>query len=353
MKQKLKNITKFIVFLGIGVFLFWLVYRDQNAEEIYAALRNVDYRWIWLSLFLGFLSHISRAVRWRISLEPLGYQTRTANNFFAVMIMYLTNLAIPRLGEVTRCGIMKQYEKVPIAQSFGTVVLERMVDMLVLLGLLGLVLITQMGQVLGFLNDNPAVKNNIERLMQSKILWMGAVAFVLALVVFYLFFRKRFDKFPLYLKIKKIIKDFVDGIVSIRRMKKKYLYLFHTVFIWLMYFLMLYVPFFAFPETKAMAIQSSDMGLLMGLTVFVMASFGMVAPVSGGIGAWHFMVIGTLYVYGITDETAAKAFALVVHGSMTLLLMVLGLLSFVGLSFVNRKAENKTNPRTEASPGKE
>ena len=249
------------------------------------------------------------------------------NTFLAVMIGYLMNLALQRMGEISRCGVLARYEKIPFTKLVGTVVLERLIDVLVLLLLLLIVVLSQFGQVLEFLNNNPEVNNKLHKVIYSPVLIIGLVLFLLILWLS----RHKIRESSLLKKAMVFVGQFVEGFRSIRNIKKKGAFIFHSVFIWVLYYLMFYCVFFAFGFT-------SQIGPLAALTVFVLGSFGMVAPVQGGIGAWHFMVIEGLALYGV-DRADGKVFALLAHGSTTIMLIILGLISLIVLPFVNELDE--------------
>ncbi len=310
------------------MFLFWLVYRDQPMNQIVDALKDANYFWIFVSLVIALLSHISRAMRWNILIETLDYKPRVLNTFFAVMIMYLSNTAIPRSGEIARCGVLKKYEKIPFTKLLGTVVIERVSDFIMLFLMLGIVLVTQLSVVLEFINNHPEVKQKFAFLNQPMFIIASLAAF-LFLVIFTFIFRRKFQNSFIYIKIKGLIGNFWEGLKTVGSLEKKWQFLAHTIFIWIAYFLMIYVIFWAFKFTEHLSV-------LTGLTVFVMASFGMVAPSPGGIGTWHFMTIETLMLYGIAKTPDASAFAFAAHGSMTLFLVFLGLLSLIMIPIVNK-----------------
>jgi hypothetical protein len=307
-----------------------MVYKDQDINRIKSILSNeVNYFWIILSVFLGLLSHISRTIRWNLMIEPLDHKPRALNTFLAVMIGYLMNLALPRMGEISRCGVLSRYEKIPFTKLIGTVVLERLIDVLVLLLLLMIVIITQFGQVVEFLNNNPEVQDKLGKIMHSPFLPIGLV---LLFLVFW-FTRHKIKGSGIVKKLVGLLNQFAEGFKSIRNIKNKGAFIFHSLLIWLLYYLMLYCVFFSFEFT-------SHLTPLAGLTIFVLGSFGMVAPVQGGIGAWHFMVIEGLALYGI-DKADGKVFALVAHGSTTIMLIVFGLISLLALPFINERKERK------------
>ena len=333
MKSKIISVLRIVLFLTVGLFLFWLVYKDQPLDEIISALKGANYFWIFVSLVLSLFSHISRAMRWNLLINPLGYNPRLLNSFFAVMVMYLSNMAIPRSGEIARCSIIKKYEKVPLSQLLGTVVIERVFDFIMLLVLLIVVLASQMGVVLEFVHNNPEVEGKMNALLQIKYLIVLAIMFI-ALVVFTYFFRKKFKESIVYKKMRELLMSFISGLNTVWKMDRKWEFIGHSIFIWGMYFLMIYVTFWSFEFTEHLTAMA-------GLTVFVMASFGMVAPSPGGIGTWHFMAIETLIIYGVQKVPDANAFAFAAHGAMTLFLLVVGVISLVMLPIINNKTNNK------------
>lgn len=260
-------------------------------------------------------------------IEPLGHKPRTLNTFLAVMIGYLMNLALPRMGEISKCGVLSRYEKIPFTKLVGTVVLERVIDVLMLLLILVVAVITQFGQMVEFLNNNPEVQEKLGKIMHSPILPIAVVFFILILWLV----RHKIRSSGAAKKVIGLFNQFAEGFRSIRNIKNKGAFVFHSVFIWVLYYLMLYCVFFAFEFT-------SHLAPLAGLTVFVLGSFGMVAPVQGGIGAWHFMVIEGLALYGV-DKADGQIFALVAHGTTTIMLIVFGLIALLVLPFINERRE--------------
>lgn len=328
MKQNILKALKIISFFLLGIFIFWLVYKDQDFKRIKSILTNdVNYFWILVSILLGVVSHISRTIRWNMLIEPLGYKPRLLNTFLAVMVGYLMNLALPRMGEISRCGVLSRYEKISFTKLIGTVVVERLVDVLMLLLLLLLTVFTQFGQLLKFLDNNPEVKEKLDKVIYSPILIGSGILFLLIIWLF----RHQIMKSNFMKLVIGYVRQFVEGFRSIGKMKKVGAFIFHTLFIWFLYYAMMFCVFFAFGFT-------SHLAPLAGLTVFVLGSFGMVAPVQGGIGAWHFMVIQGLALYGVAKDDAT-VFALVAHGSSTIMLIVLGLISMLVLPFVNERTE--------------
>jgi len=326
LKNTIIKIFKFSIFFTLGIFIFWLIYKDQDIERIKSVLKNdVNYFWVVVSLLIGLISHISRTLRWGLMIEPISHKPRFGNTFMAVMIGYLMNMALPRMGEISRCGVLARYEKISFTKLFGTVVAERLIDVVSLLILLVIVIFSQFGQMIGFLKRNPEIQEKITNTITSPYI---VIAFVLFIVVAFTF-RNKFKQTTIFKKIEHILINFKEGFISIRSVKRKGWFWFHSAFIWFCYYLMLYSIFFAFDFTSAL-------NPLAGLTTFVFASFGMVAPVQGGIGAWHFMAIEGLTLYGVAYENSV-IFAFVAHSSMTVMIILVGLISMLVLPFINQR----------------
>lgn len=328
-KEKIIDGLKFFVFLAIGVGLFYHVYKEQDFGDIMNVLQHVHWPWVALSLVISSLSHVSRAVRWRILIRSMGQTPKLSNTIFAVYIMYFVNLAIPRMGEVTRCGILKKYDKIPFPQLLGTVFLERLVDMIMLLLLTGFVVYNETDVLLNFLEKTPELRDKVAIHFTPVRLLLYTAAGIALLVGAIQFVRKSTTSSGLLARLRGMIIQFTEGIQTIYKMEQKFWFVFHSMLIWAMYFFMLYFSFWAFDFSEHLPVSA-------GIVVFVISSYGMVAPAPGGIGAWHFMVIGALSLYSIVDADSG-AFALVVHSGLTLSLMVTGAVSVILLPIFNRK----------------
>ena len=327
MNKKLKNIFKIILFFSVGIGIFLWVSKDQDWDKTKVALLEADYSWIVLSLILGLISHLSRAIRWNILIRPLGHKPKLINSFFSVMIMYLSNMAIPRSGEVIRCGVMSRTENIPFTKLLGTVFIERIIDFIMLFILLATVLLTQMNVIIDLFN-NPEVKSKMSGLL-SSVPFLAAFAgfFILILILLYVF-RSKIKSSKLYKKIRGIVSQFAEGVKAISKMERKFEFILHSLLIWVLYFIMIYIVFWSFDFTE-------NLSLLTGLTVFVMSAFGMVFPSPGGIGSWHIAVIETLFIYGV-DRSDAYVFALAAHGSTTIMMIIVGVASVILLPIVNK-----------------
>lgn len=302
----------------LGIFLIVYTYRKftpEQLEEIKQQFRNADYFYIWISLFFGLITLVSRAYRWRYTLEPLGYKPKFSNSFMAVCIGYFMNMTIPRSGEVSRALVLKKYEDIPFDKGFGTIIAERIVDTFFLLSFIILVFFIQYDVVKSFILDKIPVK---------QLVILGIVGFVFLLVIFLLF---RYSKTGIIRKIKQKMSGFAEGIGSITKMEKKGAFFFHSFLIWFCYVFMFYITIFALPET-------SGLGFGAVMTAFVVGGIA-ITLTNSGFGAYPFVISKILLIYHI-PETAGNAFGWIVWVSQTLMVVFLGTLSFLLLPLVNK-----------------
>lgn len=300
--------------------MVWYSLSQISIKELVNYFKKADYTFILLGVFFGLLSHLSRAYRWRFQLQPMGYNIKLGNSIMAVFATYLINYTIPRAGEVARASILTNYEGVPFEKGFGTIVAERIADMIVMLGIITVTLFLQFDFIYSFL---------VEKFNPSKII-MGALLFLGFGVVFLVFIKRS------NLKIAKKIKGFVNGLIegalSIFKMKKKWAFIFHTLFIWSMYVLMFYVTSFALEETSNVPFAA----ILIG---FIAASFS-IAATNGGIGSYPEAVVLAFTLFNIPEDPS-RAFGWIMWGSQTLLIILFGGLSLIYLPIFNRKKASK------------
>lgn len=328
-KKHVITALKVLVFISIGVLLFWLAYRGQDFGKILDSVGDAKWFWVVLAVLLSILGHYSRGVRWGLLLEPFGYRPRGINLFSSVMVMYLANMAIPRSGEVVRCGIISRYEKIPFARCLGTVVTERIADMVVLLILTVVVLLSQAGVVDTILQNNPDVANRLD-MISNYVPHLIIIGLLLAVAAFFavrIAIRK--NLLGLGDKISGLVTNFKDGLLTIVSLKKRWQFLFHTFFVNFVYFFTIYLVFKAFSFTEGL-------DMMIALTVFVLGTFGVVVPSPGGMGTWHFIVIELLSLYGVNKDPDAGAYALVMHGIQDLLFIVVGFASLLLMPVINR-----------------
>ena len=339
-KNRAATFIKFTIFLGLGIVIIWLSLRGLTQEErtqIIHSFRTANYNWVILTVMMGILSHVLRSLRWILFFEPMGYHPSFKNTFFAVMVGYFANMAFPRLGEVTRCGILTRYEKIPFNKSFGTVVTERTIDMIIFILLFFLMVATQGGTIGRYLNEKiyPGLAAWLAAKFQnpifSKVFIISAAALILLCVATLFLMRKKIAASRLFFKIKKLILGFWEGLKSLSQIRRPGLFVFYSVAIWALYFFMIYVCFFCFPDT-------STLGPGAGLSSLVLGSVGiMVTP--GGIGLYPAIIQETMLLYGIT-RTTGLALGWISWTAQTSMILVFGGISLILLSF-NKQTNGK------------
>ena len=308
---------------------------SDEKKEIYDSFINANYFWILVSLIFAILSHISRTLRWMILLEPMGYVPSRKNAFLAIMIGYFANLALPRLGEITRCGILSKYEKIPMQKSFGTVVTERGLDV-IMLGLIFIVSFFVHLNKIKLFKESALYLNISEKYskIENPNTIFYAIIFVAVIIVFlFLKFRHRISHFKIYIKIKNIFFGFLEGLKSLVTIKKPFWFIFHTIFIWLMYLSMTWIIFFCLPET-------SHLNLGVGLAVLVFGSIAIVL-VQGGIGIYPWIVAEILVLFAI-PSTTGYAMGWLLWTGQTIMVIITGLISMILLPIINNKPNAKS-----------
>jgi hypothetical protein len=320
LKKNTKKALKIFLPLLLGVFLIWYSTKSatpQERQELLANITSAHPGWILLSMLFGLLSHISRAYRWKFLLEPLGYKPRLINSFMAVMVGYLANFGIPRSGEVLRAVTISSYEKIPFEKAFGTIISERIADFIMLLLVIGLALLLQTEYLLAYFEEN-----NINPFITIAVLFG-----LLALGVLILKQIKKSKK-GILLKVKNFARGLLEGMRSILKMKQKGAFLFHTLFIWGMYLSMFSILIFTVPATSSL-----PFGVIM--VAFVVGSFA-ISATNGGIGVYPIAIGASLMLFGISKE-AGEAFGWITWGTQTLLVIIIGGLSFLFLPILNRQ----------------
>ena len=337
MKQFL-TVLKYALLLAVSGALMVYAVRGQDLSRIGHYIATANYWWLGLTLMLSMLGYFSRAYRWQMQLTASKHQVKYWAVYHAMMVGYLANIVLPRMGEVIRCSVLRRTSGVPVQVALGTVVTERVIDVLVLLGLLSSVLLLDFRTFWSFVTQN-VLAGRYDALARNRtpLLIAAIIGGVLVLSVGYALFRnlERLRQNAFFNKAIVFMKGLLAGVFSVLKLENKALFLFHTLFTWSVYYLMDYLAFFCFPETYNLDMRA-------GLAVLTFGAFGMAAPVAGGIGPFHVMVQGILLVYGVSKE-AGIAYALVVHGAQTLLVVVMG-----GISFVAVAGADKGSVLTEA-----
>jgi uncharacterized protein (TIRG00374 family) len=335
-KSKIISALKLLIFLAIGVLLIWLVIRNLSADDkqkILIAFHNASYGWVVLAIVISFASNIFRALRWRMLLRPMNHNPSLFNISCAVFVAYLANTAFPRLGEVSRCGILNKYEKIPLNQSLGTVVTERIIDTLTLLVLILVLVLTQFQLLSNYLNQyifTPFLQK-LNGIAEGKIIIAALLVFTLGFLGLVWRFRHKILQIPFVDKIWKVMLGFLEGVKSIQYVKNKYLFVLYSLLVWFMYFLSILVNFQVLETT-------ANLGSDPALAILVFGSFAYIA-VQGGIGAYPLIVQGVLILYGI-DKNIGYAWGWINWSGTTLSIIVFGFLALLLLSFNKTKNES-------------
>lgn len=321
--KKIKSLLKVILPLAVGFFFVYLSYNSTSEEDrilIYSYIQKADLRFVMLSVFFGILSHLSRAYRWKYLLSPLGYQPRFINSVLAVLIAYIANLGIPRSGEILRATTLSSYEKIPFEKTFGTIVAERLVDLLILMGFVFTALVLQFDIIWSILSEKKI----------STVQIVIGLAFV---IIGYIILKKLFtlSQNPLIIRIKNFFWGLAEGIMSLKNMPNKGRFIGHTLFIWLMYLAMFYVVKWTVPETASLGMNAI-------LPAFVVGGLA-ISATNGGIGIYPFSVALVLAAFKISNESGL-AFGWIMWTSQTLMIIVFGSLSFFVLPLVNRQQKD-------------
>ncbi len=321
MRKNYKKIIFTLLPIALGVFLIWLPLSKLSTtdfETIKNAFKSANYYWILLSLFLGFLSHVSRAYRWKYLLEPLGYKPLFINSLLAVFAGYLVNFGIPRAGEITRAASISKYENIPFEKAFGTIVAERIADIFMLILVI----------FITFLFQFELIWNLVQQRIPNNPFQLGLYLFMLLFFVLLMIFLLQKFNAALLFRIKIFVKGLIEGGFSILKMKNKGKFIFHTLFIWVLYILSFYIGSFAIAETANLSVGAI-------FTAFIVGSLS-IAATNGGIGTYPLGIQQALILYGIA-ALPALTFGWIIWTAQTIGIILFGGISFLLLPIINRK----------------
>ena len=321
----MQKIIKYILFISVSSVLMYFAFKDQNLAEIVSKLKNIEYSWLLLSMGFGAIAIISRGVRWIYLIKALGYNSSIKNSVNSVAVGYLTNILIPRAGEISRCTSLQQVEKIPFNKLFGTIILERVIDFAILIALILISFLYKYQEINSFFSEILGSSN--ESLLTNPIL----VFLIIFSLILYLL-RNQIKKLKYYEKIKSLVSGVKEGFISLKNLDHKTPFIMHTILIWLMYLLMTYVCFFAIVETE-------NLNIFDGVYILVIGGLGMVVPSQGGIGSYHLAVKIGLVGIGIAAQPALL-FAFAVHTAQTLMTIIFGIISSL-LLLSHNKSKNE------------
>jgi len=315
-----KLITAAFSFI-VGVCLFWLVYRDLDFQAIKEALGELKYSWILLSVILGLASSLMRALRWKMLIESMGYKPRSLNMFISIQILYFINLVIPRGGELARCGVISKYENVPFTKLLGTVFIERLADLIAFVIIFIVVFFLQFPLISKIFTNLDLTTRNLG----AKFIILGLAAVLLVLLLWLIRKTGLFSQFRG--KIRKAREELSEGFRTIIHIEKKWTFVILTLLIFLMWLLMLYVVFLAYPPTRHLPFSAA-------LFTDTVGTFAFLLPIQAGIGVWHFFVMESLNLFGLAKDYG-KIFALIAHTFTNLIFLIFGAIGFIVIPFFN------------------
>ena len=335
MRRGIIQALKFIAFLAAGTILLWLSFRNVDFSRLAEDLKEARYSWILLSVFFGLIAYMSRARRWTLLVNPLGYKPSFINAFYALMTGYLANLALPRVGEITRCVALGKKEKIPVDKLIGTVVVERTIDFLSLLSIMIILIFTSGDDIGMFLNQSILLP------IQEQLITIFGVTWILWAILFFLGFsalvlltiyRNNLRKFRIFAKMFDIARGIIKGMKTITKLQHKWEFIFHTVFIWINYALMTWVVVFSLESTSQLTFGDS-------IFLLVIGGLAMSAPVQSGLGAFHYIISRGLFIVKGVPIEDGLVYALLTHESQLIFISIVGAISFFIIFRKDRREE--------------
>ncbi len=324
MRRGILQTIKFIVFLAAGLLLLWFAFKNVDFRRLAADLKEADYSWLLLSVLFGFFAFVSRARRWVLLVNPLGFHPSLKNAFYALMTGYLANLALPRIGEITRCVALGKKEKIPVDQLIGTVVIERTIDFISLLTIMIFLIIYSGDQITLFLRESilvPVQQKMLSIFGFTWIIWVILLSFAITALLLLIRYKKRLKKIRFFSKIFEVARGIINGLKTITNLKRKWEFILLTLFIWINYTLMTWVVVFSIPSTSQLTLGDS-------IFLLVIGGLAMSAPVQSGLGAFHYIISrGLFFVKGIPLEDGL-VYALLTHESQLIFVAIVGTISF-------------------------
>lgn len=332
MKKKILSAIKYVVFLGLGIFLIWWQLGQMTEIEknqFVESLKNIHYIYLLPVVIMAILSHLSRAIRWKILIEPMGYHPSTSNTFYSVLCSYLANTFVPRAGEILRCTLLSRYEKIPFPKLIGTIIIERILDTVSYFLFIAITFLIQIKTVSAFIKEKITAISSREESISSgvKIAVVAGIALILFFSVKFIF--KKYKGHSLVGKLKKLQTGLKEGFLTIIHLKRKKEFIAHTIFIWAMYLLQVYVGFFALSETSHLGIEAA-------FSVLSLSTLAMIIS-PGGIGAFPVAVQQVLLIYNLDNVS----FGWLIWGVNTSIIIILGIVSFGLLIYQNRITNEK------------
>jgi uncharacterized protein (TIRG00374 family) len=325
-ESSLKKTAKVVIPLSLGFVILWFLYRGTNFSDMWETIKDANLAILLFSLIFGLLGNTIRGLRWKLLIDPLGYNPSKSSLIYSVWGSYAVNLIFPRAGEVWRCGVVARKENIPFVKLIGTLIIDRLFDTIMVFLITLLACCFNLDFFINYIRDNESLSESLGALFASKWLYIGIVLVIAIIFVVFVVFK---NTTPVR-KFKSFFKELGADMVAVWKMKTKKRFLVYTIGIWLCYFLYFYTTFFAFDFTR-------DLGITAGLIAFAISSLSMGIPTNGGMGVWHAAVVLSLGLYGVT-KTSAEAFAFGVFAIQNFWIVLYGIFGFVAVSV---KSKNK------------
>ena len=326
MKAKLLSTLKYLFFLGIGIAILFVVFKDKDLDKMVEDLRNAEYKWLIFSMIFGYAAYLFRGLRWLLLLETMNYKSNANHATQAIAAGYFANLIFPRAGELVRCTSLYKVTGIPVNKLFGTILLERTIDLFLLVTCICLSFVLKFKALTAFFGTVFSAGPSGE-ITLGKIIFIACLVLIPVLVYQ---FRAQLQKSKLYQKIVSLGMGVKEGFQTAFHMKQKGLFAIYTLLIWIMYLLMTYICFFSIPETAHLTLAD-------GLYITVIGGLGMVVPVQGGLGPYHAAVTIGIVSIGLTETTGATL-AVLIHSAQSIMIIITGIIAAIVLSFAKRKA---------------
>ncbi len=337
MRKRILSYLQYVFFLGLGIFLVWWQLKSMTPSEkseFYEALKQTNY-WIIIPIaVMSILSHVSRSMRWKLLLEPLGFKPKLSNLFSVTMVGYLANAAIPRLGEIIKCSLLAKYEKLKVDKLVGTIIVERSFDFVCYLIFILITVLIQINTVAAHFKK----EFNFISYSNNSTVWIKLLLFIGLFIALWMILKRIFKRNHQNVFIAKVIlfiKGIAEGFQSIKKLKQRKAFLFHTLFIWAMYLLQIYLAFKGMNGTHLL-------GMAPAFSVLTLTTLSMIIT-PGGIGSFPIFVMQTLLIYGI-NQNIGRAFGWLMWGVSTGLIVILGFLCLLLIPYIN-KVFNNSNSR--------
>ncbi|MDO5523479.1 MAG: lysylphosphatidylglycerol synthase transmembrane domain-containing protein [Bacteroidia bacterium] len=326
--KRIQDILKTLLSLALGVIIMWLLYRKTNISELWQIVKSANFGIIAFSLIFGLLGNYLRGLRWELFINSLGYNPKRASIVYATFGNYAVNFLLPRAGDIWRCGIVTKYDQIPFSKTFETFFVDKILDILAGIVLVIISLLLYIDFFVSYFHQNSGFGASLIKIFTSFWLYLSLILFIGGAFLLFTCFKNN----PFVKKINSFWQTVKHDMKLISRMKSKRKIILYTIFAWLSFYVYFYICFYAFDFTR-------NLGPLIGWIVFAMSNVGVAVPVQGGVGTWHFMVISSLVIFGVTYEHAS-AFAGAVFTIQSVWIILLGVIAILALPHVKRKKKN-------------